>query len=173
MILTFEFTVDNVKINRLAEYLCQWSFTSKVIVQTRRHTDKHTPEWPTALPGQLQRSVKCAIINCDNVCIDGTVLTTLLCADRRRLCLVLSRHNRVTLISISRRRAACQRSPLHCSGLPGNRRCYRLLLIVCTSVGSVQATYRITKKSESPKPTRRLSTPRVTYKLVTSPTLMV
>jgi len=52
MTLTFTPGLDSIKMNKHAKYLGQGSFSSKVIVRTRRHTN--TQIRLTAVPGPLK-----------------------------------------------------------------------------------------------------------------------
>ena len=42
MTLTFKLDIDNVTVNQRAKYLCQISFSSKVIARTYRHAHTHS-----------------------------------------------------------------------------------------------------------------------------------
>jgi len=62
MTLTFEHYLDRLKMNRLAKYLGQMSFSSKVLVLTQ--TDTHIG--PIALLGPIKWLVRSLKMFCDN-----------------------------------------------------------------------------------------------------------
>jgi len=55
MTLTFEHDIDYVKMNQLAKYLGQRSFSLKVIARTHRHTHSWTncSTWTTKVVGKI------------------------------------------------------------------------------------------------------------------------
>jgi len=46
MTLTFTLDLDSLKMNQCAKYVSRMSFSSKLIVYTNTHTQRHTHNWP-------------------------------------------------------------------------------------------------------------------------------
>jgi len=68
MTLTMEHNLDKVKLNQLAKYLGQRSFSSKVTART--HTDTHVTDcstWTTKAVGEISRKFV-PVTFCDKVC---------------------------------------------------------------------------------------------------------
>jgi len=86
MTLTVKLDLDSVKVNHQAKYLRQRSFSSKVIVQTDRHTYTHEtialPSWTIKVVGkysELQRSLWRFQLNLETAFKTGLFLSAFSC----------------------------------------------------------------------------------------------